>query len=250
MMRRMATWAMTLALIGCGDAEDLGSRSAAVVSAPSETVTLTATLTGTTLTVQSGVMPRGWWTTRGGFDATKSPITLTLHADATGCSAAFDQTITTTGGTFTTITNPARHPMAYQWSASADLAGVADHWFNEIQCDGATIVRGCQAPRTVTVTLSVGGACLTAGGTCTATQSVSVASVQDPDQTVANCDCPIGACVSACQRACANGDSSCAQCCECRCKDEGLRAGNTACRPQRLCYTGNRGHVACLPPAP
>lgn len=247
MMRKSAALVVLLALSGCGDPEDLGSRNAAVVSAPSETVTLTATLSGTTLTVQSGVMPRGWWTQGGGFNAAKSPITLTLHADATGCSAAFDRTLSTADGTFTAITNPAGNPMAYQWSATADLAGLADHWHNEVQCDGSVLVRGCQAPRTVTVTLTVGGACLTAGGTCTATQNVSVASIQDADQTATNCECNIGPCVSACQAACANGDSACSQCCECRCKDEGLRAGNAACQPQPLCYTGSRGHAVCLP---
>ena len=249
MKRMMMVLVMSSLFGGCLGADDGTGSSVGAAATVSNVVSITTTLTGTTLSVTTGYMPLGWFTRYGGFDATKSPITLTVHGEATACAPAFDLTLSSADGTFVPLLNPAGHPRAYGWTATVDLAAYRNHWRNHTLCNGTTTVEGCQEARALTVTFSVGGACLEDTGSCTTSSSISLASVQDPDVIDTNCTaptCDIGPCVSACQHACAQGDSSCSQCCECHCKAEGRAAGNLACAPQLLCYEGSRGHAACL----
>ncbi|MFO0608040.1 MAG: hypothetical protein U0324_33055 [Polyangiales bacterium] len=240
-----------LALPSCVGAPDDPANAGA--SAVSEDVSITAMLTGTVLSVRTSDMPKGWFTRGPGpdvFDPTKSPITLTLTAPATACSPSFSVTLRTADGTLNALLNPAGRPNGYYWTVSYDLGALADHWHNHVACDGSVTVEGCPDARTVTATLNVGGACSPAAHVCTATATAEVPSVQDADvvDTACSTSCEIGACVSACARTCGPRNAGCHQCCECRCKAEGLAAGNVACRPQDLCYTGSPGHLACLAP--
>ncbi len=248
-MKRSVMFLVVASLLaGCVGADDPESATSGAATV-SNVVSITATLTGTSLTVTSGYMPLGWFTQGGGFDASKSPIALTLHADATACQPALDVTIDASGGTFVPLLNPAGHPRAYAWTATTDLAAYQNHWHNHTRCDGSTAVEGCPEARAVTVTFSVGGACLADTGSCTASSPVSLPSAQDVDVVDADCappTCDIGPCVSACQASCASGDPDCAQCCECQCKAAGRAAGNLACQPQELCFKGSRGHAVCL----
>jgi hypothetical protein len=172
---------------------------------------------------------------------------VTWASAASNCLPALTGSASTADGAFTALTNPQGKPVGYYWSFSTDLSAAQNHWNNHIACDGSVSIDGCPEARTVNVTLSVGGACLAAGGTCADSETASLGSVQDPDVVDTNCECNIGACVSACQAGCSPHDPACSQCCECDCKQAGYDAGNEICAPQPLCYTGTKGHAACLP---
>ncbi len=209
-------------------------------------VTANITTSGSVVTVSTQEMPKGWFTKFGGFYADKSPITLSWSIGASSCLPGASGSASTADGTFTAIDNPTEHPVAYVWSDSIDFAAYQNHWHNLIGCDGSTTVVGCPDARTVNVTLSVGGSCGNNQDKCTDMASAQIPSVQDPDVVETNCGggCPIGPCVSACQHLCNN--AKCAQCCECKCKEAGLEGGNPACKPQKLCFQGSKGHPACL----
>jgi hypothetical protein len=245
--RKRVLWAWAgAALSACAtvpsERENGGVVEQAVVTT---TVTATASLVGTVLTVTTSDMPKGWYTKGANFDGNKAPISLSWTVSASSCLAAAGGSATTVAGSFTPLLNPQNKPVGYSWSYSIDLAAHQNHWHNHIACGGAVSVEGCQEARTVNVTLSVAGACLeTDGAVCTDTDGVVLASVQDPDVVDGNCGCNIGACVSACQAAC--NDASCGKCCECGCKAQALAGGNSACAPQSLCYSGSPGHPACL----
>lgn len=252
-MKRSVMFLVVASLLGgCLGPEDGTGSAVGEAATVSNVVSITASMSATVLTVTSGYMPLGWFTRNGGFDATKSPITLALHADATACQPALDLSLPASAGTFVPLLNPAGRPRAYAWTATVDLAAYQNRWHNHIHCDGSSVVEGCAEARAFTVTFSVGGACNEDTGSCTVSSGVSLPSAQDPDVVDTDCapppapECPIGPCVSACQRACGLHNTSCRTCCECRCKAEGRAAGNLACQPQELCYTGSEGHAVCL----
>lgn len=249
-MKKILSLALVVAWGGCmvdagGESDDLvGEAAQAVVS---NNVSATFSLSGTTMTVKTGDMPKGWYTPQ----FSKSPISVSWSTAATDCNAAAGGSFGSGDtGSFTAITNPNGNAIGYSWSASQDLGGLENHWHNYVACDGSVTVVGCDGARTVNYTLSVGGACTSGGGTCTASGSVSLGAIQDADVVETNCatgcDASLGACVSACQANCSNGDSSCSSCCECNCKEQ-LHEANSACQaPQSSCYVDKPNRPACL----
>lgn len=249
MMKKIFALAFFVGLGGCmvdtdrDDTELVGEAAQAVVS---NTVSATFTLSGSTVSINTSDMPKGWFTPQ----FSKSPITVSWSADATACNASASGSYGSGSGTFNPVVNNGGQVNGYSWSASQSLAGLENHWHNYVACDGSVSVVGCDGARTVNYSLTVGGSCGSDPSKCTATGSVSLAAVQDADVVETNCavgcDLSLGACVSACQANCANGDSSCSSCCECNCKEE-QHAANSACpAPQGACYVNKPNRPACL----
>lgn len=222
--------------------ERIGETEQAAIS---NTVTATFLLDGATTNIRTGDMPKGWFTPK----FMKSPISVAWSANATACHAAASGSFgSDTTGAFLTIMNPGGSLFGYSWLASHDVTGLENHWRLQVACDGTTTVIGCPKARAVNYTLSVGGACLTAGSTCTVDGSVSLPAIRDVDLVEINCpdlcDLSLGDCVSDCQQRC--GDPYCSSCCECNCKDD-LHRANDACEaPQSDCYNDKPTAPACL----
>lgn len=213
----------------------------------SNNVSATFTLDGMATTIRTGDMPKGWFTPK----FVKSPISVAWSAEITKClepaNGAFGSDTT---GTFLTVTNPGGNVIGYSWWTTHDLTGLENHWRLQIACDGTTSILGCAGPRIIHYKLSVSGACLTGGGTCTTNGSISLPAIQDADWVETDCpvlcDLSLGPCVSACQADCTTGNSSCSNCCECYCKNE-LHRTNEACEPaQPSCFMGTPNAPACL----
>jgi hypothetical protein len=249
-MKIFLAFTFLIALGGCAaeiDGNPVEQTREAELAVISNNVSATFTLDGLATTIRTGDMPKGWFTPK--FD--KSPITVAWSAEATACLDLTDGTFgSITTGTFVTIANPGGNLFGYSWLANHDLTGLQNHWRLHVLCDGTTSVVGCAEPRIINYTLSVGGVCLRAGGTCTTNGSVSLPAVRDAD--LVETDCPVtcesllGPCVSNCQANCANGDSSCSSCCECYCKNE-LHRTNEACEPaQPSCFMAKPNAPACL----
>ena len=176
-----------------------------------------------------------------GFNAWKgtSPD-VTLDGNSSTCTGTVQFTQTVSGAwTF----DQGNQSCSSDYAGTADLSIAANHWHNLIHCDNSTEVVGCQTDASYTAVVFVDGP---GPNDFTTTVSGSIGAVQDPDVSDVCDACPIGACVSACEATCAQGDTACGQCCECMCKEEGLEGGNDACQPQDLCYSGSDGHAACL----
>jgi hypothetical protein len=203
--------------------------------------------------ITTTVMPKGWYTGKlNQPDWTKSPVTVYWSTPDTNCVKAESNSFSSLdpgGGTFT-VDPDANSKGGYSWYGTHDLNSLAHHWYNSIGCDGSTTIVGCQKGRTIYYELSVGGSCLTAGGTCTAYGSVYLPAVQDPDVTATDCpvvcDQPLGPCVLACQTKCGNGNSDCSNCCECWCKHDLYGDDDPVCGPQPNCYDDNGNHGACM----
>ena len=251
-MKKILSVALCAILGGCtvnsdgNSTEQVGEAAQAVSSSVSATFTLNA---DKTVTVKTGDMPKGWYTQAGTANYSKSPITVSWNADVTGCNATPASGSYGSGskGTFTLLSPP-----GYTWSATSnDLVGLENHWHKYIHCDGSTTVVGCPDARTIDYTLSVGGACLSGGGTCTASGSVSLPAIHDMDviepesNCATDCESVLGACISGCEGDGANGDSNCSRCCECRCKAMHRECG----APQWNCYEQKHDGSVCLPTA-
>ncbi|MBK9263158.1 MAG: hypothetical protein IPM54_25560 [Polyangiaceae bacterium] len=240
-----------LALGGCvvDTAREPEERIGEAAQAVSSTVTASCSIANKVMHIETGAVPQGW----GKPTTDKSPFELRWYASVTNCipTAATDSIISTETGEFTTV----QKPNGYYWTADYDFTQldyiVEHHWHNKIMCDGSTVVVGCDEARTISYTLSVGGACLqTQGATCTYYGTVDLPAVQDADEYETNCavDCEagIGQCVSACQH-CDSTVSDCVPkaCCVCSCKEQTYGHGHV-CGPQPMCYTGTPGHQACF----
>jgi hypothetical protein len=176
-----------------------------------------------------------------GFNAWKgSSPSVTFTGTSTTCSSTTQFTKSATG---TWSFGPHNQECSADYTGGVDLSAVANHWHHVIHCDNSIEVVGCQGDASYVAAVLVDGPGV---NDFTTTVSGTIAAVQDPDVADVCEACPIGACVSACQAACGKGDSACSQCCECQCKEEGRLAGNDACEPQDLCYTGSPGHAVCL----
>ncbi len=251
-MKTCICCALLLAASGCS--VDIGSESPERIGEAAQTlvstnVSATFQLNETITNIKTGDMPKGWYKPL----YSKSPITVTWTASASDCAIVTGSSLSSLDagtGTFTAVQNNGGSDIGYWWSANHDLSALPrNHWHNHIACDGTPTVVGCPAPRVVNYTLSVGGACLTAGGTCSASGSVSLDAIQDADDFELNCasDCEesLGECISGCQKSCANGDSECSRCCECQCKYD--LYVNKACEaPQNSCYGDETDVRACL----
>lgn len=261
-MKKFLGFAVAMIFAGCignGDSETterLGETAQNVISANVGATFLLDSAHTTTITTSE--MPWGWY----GPASLKTHVNVTWSMPPTGCHPAATGSMTSANtGSWSPVLNKAGRIEGYAWSVEHDLSGFENHWHNEIACNGVTTAIGCADSRTVTYTLSVDGACLTAGGTCTTTGSVVLPAVKDANVMQTNCPmsctASLGACISACQANCGcddingndNGndnDSNCHRCCECNCKDE-LHDDNPACpAPQWSCYVPKHHHPACL----
>jgi len=227
--------------VGCGDNLSPDSAFEQEVGADNCDPTVTTSSSGTNVSISIV----------DGFNAWRSGNTpdVSLSGNSTTCTGVTQFTVTA-GGNFNG--NPGNQQCSTDYDGSADFSAAANHWHNLIQCDGSTVVVGCQGDASYTAILFVDGS---GPNDFSTTVSGTVGAVQDPDEVATGCgECPIGQCVSACQASCPQGDTDCGQCCECWCKEEGRMAGNDACHPQDLCYSGSEGHAVCLqgelPPPP
>lgn len=170
---------------------------------------------GGVLSLQTLPMPKGWFTSKGTFDRTKTDLRVSSTLSTSSCDlGAGDATVSSTKlGTFMTPTlNPQSKDVGYVWNMIGDLSANQNHWWYFIGCDGVPVKVGCEQARDATFTVTpfgqdgqcrtfvnASGATVCAGDVLT----LQLASVQDKDQTIdpalcqpAEPSCGIGPCVS------------------------------------------------------
>lgn len=168
---------------------------------------------GGVLSLQTLPMPKGWFTSKGTFDRSKTDVRTSYTLSTTSCDkGAGEATISSTklGTFFKGVWNPQEKDVGYIWNMLGDLSANQNHWWYFYGCDGAPVKVGCDQPRDATFTVTAygqDGQCRTfVNGygitTCAGdTVELQLASVQDPDQLIdpALCEdsCGIGPCVSA-----------------------------------------------------
>jgi hypothetical protein len=181
------------------------------------------------LTATVGPLPKGLFTHRNLLDRSKSTITLTYNiAQAGDCHGPAGGSATSTAqGTFVPMLNAQGQTTAYYWTITIDLSGQQNHWHNHIHCDESVHVHGCQQSRDVAIEVRLNNPGDAEWGYDAAT--LSLASVQDPDDVETNCgggngcDGPaLAACTTACeQETCADlkgkARAECAHACNCQC---------------------------------
>jgi hypothetical protein len=229
---RILSAVLVLGAVGCMDSLSFDAQEQAV-GAENCSTTLTATSSGATVSIAIDE----------GFNAWKGnapPVTLSGNSTTCVGTTQFTQSVV---GTWSWAQG--NQQCSTDYAGSADLSLNTNHWHNVIHCDNSVEVVGCQGDAAYTAAVFVDGP---GPNDYTTMVSGSLAAVQDADvyDVCPAAECPIGECVSACQADCTTGDTECGQCCECWCKDEGRQAGNDACQPQDLCYSGSDGHAVCL----
>lgn len=210
--------------------------AAVALAATSPLLFASVGITNAQLYVSTQPLPKGWFSSRGALDRTKSNLVLTYAMNATACSAAAPggSASSVTVGNLGAVVNTQGVTTAYTWDTSVDLASFQNHWYDHQLCDGTVEQLGCDQaiPVDVSVTAYDGaGACLTyvnnAGQTVCAsdTATASLPAVQDATVIDTQCDstCGIGACVSSCEHDCELTGSgkekqSCKEACVCTCK--------------------------------
>ena len=214
--------------------EQLGEAAQALVS---ENVSVTCLLNGPCTTITTNELPKDSLAP----EYSKSPIVVEWRAPATPCHLEAGGTLHSADEGKSYVPNSESKQPGYMWSVDSDLAGLENHWHNEIGCDGLTTMVGCPKGRTIYYSLSVYGACLTASGTCTATGSVLLPAIEDDPVTVTNCPGACGElfgdCMKECSDSCGSGNPDCHSCCECNCKHKiNVEDENSACpAPQSSC---------------
>ncbi len=211
-MLHQKTTALTLSLsallvMGCGAPSDQMTKSS--VSDPMSSALVTSTTTSLfdknacslspsgTLTLTTLWMPKGDFTTKGSFDATKTPLVVTgtvaagaacLAEGAANISFTSLQHDSTYTSAFMDAYNPNAKEIAYSWTMTADLAEYQNHWHKVFACDGSYTIAGCNSPRDVTLTIEA----QYKNGGVKASDSISLtlAAVQDPDVPATGCQAP------------------------------------------------------------
>jgi hypothetical protein len=231
-MKALAVVVMVGAL-GCGDnLVDSSSQLEQSVGADNCSTMVSASSSGATVTV----------TVDEGFNAWQSgnAPSVTLTGSSETCTGTVDFTAAAAG---TWSFTPGNEQCSTYYSGDADLGIAANHWHYLNRCDGSVQAVGCQGEVSYTAAVLIDGPGQNDYSTVV---SGTIGAVHDPDEDEVCDACPIGACVSACEAACPQGDTDCGQCCECWCKDEQREEGNASCEPQDLCYSGSEGHAVCL----
>lgn len=168
------------------------------------------------LTLQTLPMPKGWFTSGGTFDRSKTDLRTTYSLSTSSCDlGAGAATISSTalGTFFKSVTNSQGNETAYIWNMLGDLSANQNHWWYFVGCDGVPVKVGCDQARDATFTVTAygkDGQCRTyvnaSGVTTCATDTIvfQLGSIQDPDQVIdpalcqpADPSCGIGPCVSA-----------------------------------------------------
>jgi hypothetical protein len=212
--------------------------AAATAWAATNPVSIGATIDGGVLSIWTGSMTKGWFSSSNALDRSKTDLRTTWSFGATTCSAARSGSALSSvaQGNFVPLLNPAGAVVAYTWDSTVDLASEQNHWWQHMHCDGTVERHGCDQPAAVfvsTTAFAQDGTCRTylndAGATvcATATASTWLPAVQDPDVVDAPCEvvdvCGIGACVSQCEHACDDvadkaARQTCKRSCPCDCK--------------------------------
>lgn len=238
----------------------LGLVAAATARAETNPLAVDAATDGYwSLTFDTSVLPKGWFTQSNRFDRTKTTLVAEVTAVQAACSNAqqADARVSTADGSVTlgeVLNSNGSNVTGYYWQYNSwDLTNLRNSYSLRYLCDGSVEVRGCDAVRPVELTVSAldkNGQLRTytddAGVPQPVTVTVSQLSLPPyhdaaNDQPAEGCNvdpsCGIGECQSACVQACPQGQDGkdCREGCECACKVRVHEETGGACHANDKC---------------
>jgi opacity protein-like surface antigen len=234
----------------------LAVATAGSAAAEANPLSVEATIAGWSLTFETSVLQKGWFTQGNQFDRTKTTLVAEITALQSACSNApqSDARLSTADGSIVigeVLNANGNSVTGYYWEYTGwDLTNLRNSYSLRHLCDGTTEVRGCDSARPIELTLHAvdkSGVVRTflddAGVAQPVTFTVSgleLAAYHDTanDQwDTCEQSCGIGACQSACVDACPQGQDGkdCREACECTCKIRVYEETGGVCHAKDKC---------------
>jgi hypothetical protein len=228
-------------------------------SAVAETnpLSVEAAIDGWSLTFETSVLPKGWFTQGTQFDRTKTTLVAEITALQAVCSNApqSDARLSTADGSIVigeVLNANGKTVTGYYWKYTGwDLTNLRNSYSLRHLCDGTTEVRGCDSARPIELTLNAldkNGVLRTFLGDAGLEQPVTFTvsglelaayydSAADQWDTCGPSNCGIGTCQSACVGECPEGQAGrdCREACECTCKIRVFNETGGVCHANDKC---------------